>query len=285
MNNRETTIFNILLSFLILTILAIYIIITKTTPARAPIAKVNNIMIYSDDLKLYLYSIFGNNFNNTISNIPDDQLEDIIREYMIDYNILKDAKKHHTEDNSELKKIIHANYNKLVKDFYLDEISEKLVNEDLINLEYVKIKDEYLNGNNAKYEYKIKHILVSSKTKAQNIYNDLDNIYFENAAQIYSLDKSSGKNGGDLGYLRTGTMVSEFEDIIPNLKVGEVSEPFKTDFGWHLIKLDRKKIIPAPPLSELRQDIINELKAEAINNYIGNINESLNIKIVRKENI
>ena len=285
MNNRETTIFNVLLSCLVLVILSIYIVFSRTTPSRSPIAQVNNLIIYSDDLKLYLYSMFGENFNNAIKNIPDDQLYDIIKEYMIDYNILQAAKHKHIEDNVELKKTINANYNKLVKDFYLNEVSDEIVNDELIKIEYERIKDDYANSDKAKYEYKVKHILVSSKTKARNIYNDLNNIFFENAAQIYSLDKASGKNGGSLGYLRTGTMVKEFEEIIPNLNVGDVSQPFKTDFGWHLVKLDRKKLIPAPPISELRQDIISDLKAKAINDYINSIDKSLNIKIIRKQEI
>ena len=80
-------------------------------------------------------------------------------------------------------------------------------------------------------------------------------------------------------------MVSEFEEIIPNLNVGGVSEPFKTDFGWHLVKLDRKKLLPAPPLSDLRNDILNDLKAKAINDYINSIDQSLQINIIRKQEI
>ncbi len=84
---------------------------------------------------------------------------------------------------------------------------------------------------------KAKHILVDTKAEATQIKTDIDEGgKFEYYAQKYS-KCPSGRQGGDLGYFRRGQMVKPFEDAAFNGEVGKVSEPVKTQFGWHLIKV------------------------------------------------
>ncbi|MCK4547983.1 MAG: peptidylprolyl isomerase [Candidatus Eisenbacteria sp.] len=74
------------------------------------------------------------------------------------------------------------------------------------------------------------------------IYADLDKGEdFAKLAEIYSDDPGSAENGGDLGFFGRGAMVKEFEDTAFALEVGQVSEPVKTRFGYHIIKLEEKK--------------------------------------------
>ena len=88
---------------------------------------------------------------------------------------------------------------------------------------------------------KARHILVNSEQEAVQIKKAIDEGgSFSYYAQTHSLCPS-GKNGGDLGYFGRGQMVRPFEDAAFNLNVGEVSEPVKTQFGWHLIQVDDKK--------------------------------------------
>lgn len=85
------------------------------------------------------------------------------------------------------------------------------------------------------------HILVDTKAEAQTLKNKIDKgESFEALAKKYS-KCPSGQNGGDLGYFRRGDMVKEFEDSAFSLPVGEVSQPVKTQFGWHLIKVTDKR--------------------------------------------
>ena len=88
---------------------------------------------------------------------------------------------------------------------------------------------------------KASHILVETKSQADFIKSKIDGgESFESMAKKYS-KCPSGKSGGDLGYFEKGQMVPEFEDAAFELPVGKVSEPVKTEFGWHIIKVYDKK--------------------------------------------
>lgn len=85
------------------------------------------------------------------------------------------------------------------------------------------------------------HILVDTEEEANMIKSRIDNGEgFTTMAKRYS-KCPSGQNGGDLGYFERGQMVPEFENVAFKLPVGKVSEPVKTQFGWHLIKVYDKK--------------------------------------------
>ncbi|MBO4405994.1 MAG: peptidyl-prolyl cis-trans isomerase [Alphaproteobacteria bacterium] len=83
-----------------------------------------------------------------------------------------------------------------------------------------------------------KHILVSTEEKANEVLTKIQNgeTTFEDAAKEFS-NCPSRSNGGDLGFFGKNMMVKEFEEAAFALKVGEISKPVKTQFGWHLIKV------------------------------------------------
>ncbi len=81
------------------------------------------------------------------------------------------------------------------------------------------------------------HILVETKEEAEKIREEiLGGKKFEDVAAMVSMCPS-GANGGDLGYFGKGMMVKPFEDACFSMKIGDLSEPVETQFGWHLIEL------------------------------------------------
>lgn len=90
-------------------------------------------------------------------------------------------------------------------------------------------------------EIKASHILVKTKEEADKIREEIiAGKPFEEAAREYSLCPSS-RDGGDLGFFGRNMMVVEFDHAAFELKVGELSQPVNTDFGWHLILVTDKK--------------------------------------------
>jgi len=91
-----------------------------------------------------------------------------------------------------------------------------------------------------------KHILVSTEQEAKDILAKIkskeseNSTSFEDAAKEFS-QCPSGSKGGDLGFFGRNMMVKEFEDVAFSMNVGEISNPVKTQFGWHLIKVYDKK--------------------------------------------
>lgn len=90
-------------------------------------------------------------------------------------------------------------------------------------------------------QVKASHILVSSKKEADKVLNKLRaGARFEDLARKHS-SCPSGRKGGDLGYFGKGQMVKPFEDIAFSLQKGQVSEPVRTQFGFHLIMVTDSK--------------------------------------------
>ena len=85
-------------------------------------------------------------------------------------------------------------------------------------------------------EVRASHLLVSSEEQAKTLRDEITAGTKSFAAAAGEVSQCpSGKNGGDLGFFGKGQMVREFEEKAFTLPVGEVSEPFKTQFGWHLL--------------------------------------------------
>lgn len=91
-------------------------------------------------------------------------------------------------------------------------------------------------------QVRAKHILVSSEEEAKMILDDIKSgkVSFEDAAKKHSQCPSK-ENCGDLGFFSRGMMVKPFEEAAFAMKKGEISVPVKTDFGWHLIKVEETK--------------------------------------------
>lgn len=93
-----------------------------------------------------------------------------------------------------------------------------------------------------------------ARQRAQELYQQIiDGADMNELATKYSHDSYTTEQGGDLGYFQRGEMVSEFDDVVFSMNEGEVNEPFKTRFGYHVVRLD--EILPemTQPLDETRQ--------------------------------
>ncbi|MBU3158145.1 peptidylprolyl isomerase [Clostridium estertheticum] len=119
-----------------------------------------------------------------------------------------------------------------------------------------------------------KHILVDTLEQMKEIKLEITNgMSFEEAAKKYSKCPSAAQ-GGSLGSFTRGRMVPEFEKVAFELKVGEISEPVKTQFGYHLIQLDEKSAGNVKTLEESRPMIAENISHQKQNEkYISTVTE------------
>ncbi len=107
------------------------------------------------------------------------------------------------------------------------------------------------------------HILVATEDAAQVIYEELteDDADFAELAEQQSTDQATAPNGGDLGWFPRGVMVDEFEEVVFDIGVDEFSEPFQSDFGWHVVTVtdrDDDRPIDLQTLQQLRQEVFDD---------------------------
>lgn len=122
--------------------------------------------------------------------------------------------------------------------YYVENVEKKTaVNSSQASDYYEKNKGDFT-------EIKAQHILVKSRDMAKNLYKRLiQGESFDELAKKYSEDETTKANGGNLGFFAKGVMVQEFEDAAFSLGKDAVSEPVKTSYGWHVIKiLDKRQI-------------------------------------------
>jgi len=128
------------------------------------------------------------------------------------------------------------------------------------------------------------HILVQTEGEAQQVLERLKGKEgFEALARRLSLDKVSGAKGGDLGTVERGSMVAEFEKAAYALKVGEVSVPVKTRFGYHIIRVTGREQRPAAPFAEVRealtQRLVGERQQAAFEAFVAGLKQQATVEV------
>lgn len=133
------------------------------------------------------------------------------------------------------------------------------VTEDDAKKYYEENRDKFVAG----MTFNASHILVDSEEKANEILADIKagNVTFEAAAAAHSTCPS-GQQGGSLGDFGSGQMVPEFENACAAMEVGTISDPVQTQFGWHLILLNKKEDGGEMPYDEIKDNLMAALKEE-----------------------
>jgi len=120
-------------------------------------------------------------------------------------------------------------------------------------------------------EYQAHHILVKTEAEAKKLIAELGSkkAKFEDLAKKYSKDPGSAKNGGALDWSDRRAFVPEFSDALAGLKKGEITKtPVKTQFGYHIIRLDDTRTPKLPPLDAVRSEIVKQLQQQRIRDAI-----------------
>lgn len=136
-------------------------------------------------------------------------------------------------------------------------------------------------------EYRVSHILVTSNTRAVDIAEQLDDAapgevgkLFATLAERFSKDPGSAANGGDLGWSPPDAYVEPFARAIAELAPGEISEPVRTEFGFHVIFLRGERLLPFEQVSEqLRAEVAGTAEDDAWADFVGRAYERAGVEV------
>lgn len=194
-------------------------------------------------------------------NLPDGVLMTGLVDQLVDQELLAEAQSPSPEsDPLQVKLVVENERRGALAGLAANAAVANAVDEAKVKASY----DAQVGAFKPVPEFKTAHILVDSEDKAKALKAEIDGGKdFAEVAKANSSDGSAA-SGGDLGWFGVGQMVPEFEAAVVALEVGQVSEPVKSQFGWHLIKLDDKRETTPPALDAARPDIENQLRQEAL---------------------
>ncbi len=139
--------------------------------------------------------------------------------------------------------------------------------------------DSKVAGANLK-EYKARHILLKSEADAKSVIAELDS--GANFAEL-AKSKSTGptaKNGGDLGWFKPNQMVPPFAQAVSEMKKGSYTKkPVKTQFGWHVIKLEDERKLTPPKFEEVKEQIRSIKTNQKIQQYVIELRKKAKVDI------
>ena len=115
-------------------------------------------------------------------------------------------------------------------------------------------------------EYDADHILLETEEAAKAVIDEIaKGTDFAKLAEERSIDTASGLNGGDLGWFSTDRMVKEFGDAVAGMENGATSTaPVKSQFGWHVIKLNDSRVQQPPALADIREALVQQIRREKV---------------------
>jgi peptidyl-prolyl cis-trans isomerase C len=170
------------------------------------------------------------------------------------------------QNDAEVKRRVKNLEMQVVAEAYVHRQVEPKITEAKIKERYDQLASKYKPQD----ELRARHILVKTEAEANDLIKQLKGgADFAKLAEQKSSDAVSAKQGGDLGYFVHDAMVKAFSDAAFKLKVGEITDkPVKTDFGYHVIKVEDKRKSAPPPIAEVRDQIANQLGQEMANDEV-----------------
>ena len=201
-------------------------------------------------------------------------------EYLIERHLLAQlAVKEGVADTDEYKRRLALYQAKALRDAYFFQKIRPLVTEEQVKAAYDAEAAKVAQTE----RIRARHILVATEKEAKDILDRLaKGEKFEDIAKKYSLDGSKDY-GGDLGYFTAPEMVPEFSAAAFALKAGETSQPVKTDFGWHIIRLEDRKMGAAQPYDQVKAAIRNVLLRKQVQDTMESIRKASKIEIVDED--
>ncbi len=225
------------------------------------LARVNGVDIHQSDLAIAEEEVAGS--------LPETANEQAKREYLITYMtnmilVSKAAEQKKLADGDDFKRRLAFARNRVLMDLMLQSEAKNAVTDEALH----KVYDEAARQMGSEEEVHARHILVPTEEEAKAVEAELKKgADFAEVAKKKSKDPGAAE-GGDLGYFTKDQMVPEFADVAFKLDKGQVSDPVKTQFGWHIIKVEDKRKRPVPAFDKVKDQLQAYVVRKAQSDFI-----------------
>jgi peptidyl-prolyl cis-trans isomerase C len=238
------------------------------------VARANGVDISQSDLTLAEDEV-----GSSMPQMPPEQKRDYLITYLADVIVLSQAaEQQKLGDRDDVKHRVALERNKVLMETLLQDTGHAAITDDAMH----KVYDEAVKQMPPEQEVHARHILVPTEDEAKAIEAQL-----KKGADFAALAKEKSKDpgaaeGGDLGWFTKDQMVPEFAEVAFKLDKGQISDPVKTQFGWHIIKVEDKRTKPTPTFVEVKGQLENYVAHRAQADLVQKIRSAANIERLDK---
>jgi peptidyl-prolyl cis-trans isomerase C len=240
------------------------------------IAKVNGVEVHQSDLTMAEEDVGQN-----AQALTGDAKRDYLLQYVSDVILAaKAAEAKKVADQTEFKGRLAFMRNKLLMETLLQQEGKASVTPEAMK----KVYEDAVKQIGNEQEVRARHILVPTEDEAKAILAEIKKgTDFSELAKQKSKDPGAAAEGGDLGYFTKEQMVPEFAEVAFRLEKGQVSDPVKTQFGWHIIKVEDKRAKPVPTFEQVKDQVSTYVERKAQADYIAKLREGAKIERLDKK--
>jgi peptidyl-prolyl cis-trans isomerase C len=209
-------------------------------------------------------------------NITPDMEQQLREEVVMREIFMQEAEKQGLDASDDYKiQVEIAKQSILIRELFTQYQKANPISDADVKAEY----DKFVGANGGK-EYRARHILVEKEEQAKAIIASLKKgAKFEEIAKKQSKDPGSGANGGDLDWANPNSFVKEFSQAMVALKKGQITETaVKTQFGFHIIRLDDVRETPVPKFEDVKAQIVQQMQQGKLAEYQQSLRDKAKIE-------
>ena len=240
-----------------------------------PLARVEEALIYLSDVERAA-RLRGELSPGEIFGLEDARVDRLLQE-LIDRRVMASrADALGLAIDQEVQQRLDAAREQIMASVYLERIVEDRVSPENLRAVYEQQSALVVLGD----EVRARHILVGSRTEAETLISRIQSgAPFEDLARRFSRDRATGPLGGEVGYFTAEMMAPEFSRAAFSTAVGDIAEPFQTEYGWHILQVEDRRPAPAPSFEVLEPEIRRYLILDSINEEAATLRAGASVEI------
>ncbi len=230
---------------------------TATAAEDPVVARVNGVEIHRSDIEDVIQGL-----PQQYRQMPIETLFPVLRDRLIELQLVAaEGRKEKLDQDEAVRERMRKIEDRVIRDVYISRYVDKVANEEKLRSLY----EAHIANAPTGVEIRARHILVKTEDEAKALIERAKaGEDFATLARENSIGPSAAR-GGDLGYFARDAMVPEFADAAFALKVGAITDkPVKTQFGWHVIKVEDRRDIAPPSFEDSREKLRSQVAQTAV---------------------